>query len=112
MRHSRRGPARSIALAAPRLQCVPRRTDDAEEKGTVGKTAALIKGGHCRLCIGLKGQRAPLDQGLPRRVMVTARFFWMKMPFSGSNADAVAETSALPPVNRSAARPWKSVVVV
>src|SRR5579872_398296 len=56
--------------------------------------------------------RTPTCQSLPRKVIVTARFFWMKTPLSKSNADAVADISALPPVNKADARPWKSVSVV
>ena len=40
--------------------------------------------------------------------MRTAKFLCTKTPFSKSKADALAVTSAGPPVNRSArARPWK-----
>ena len=44
--------------------------------------------------------------------MVPAKFLWTKTPLSKSNANALAVTSALPPVNRSADRPWKSATVV
>src|SRR5215475_4352831 len=44
--------------------------------------------------------------------MVTARLRWTNTPFSKSKAVAVADTSAWPPVNKSAALPWKRVVVV
>src|SRR6185312_10042457 len=57
-------------------------------------------------------RRLSLDCYLPLSVMVTARFRCTNTLFSESKADAVADTSALPPVNKSAARPWNSVVVV
>ena len=44
--------------------------------------------------------------------MVTARFLCTKTPFSKSNAEALPVTSALPPVNKAADRPWKSATVV